>query len=156
MWYLEQLEQLEQLERQNSLKLTKSQLSRQFPFLYKAQNSVLFLCHFAHYHAKFVGSFPAEILEGKLLCVSWTVESRVECSVGFAVDVDKRTLIHVRISLYHLNFLLAGVVLDEREVVFAIACDGTVQVFSDSQAARLACHQLEVNSQLRIREQDEI
>ena len=115
------------------------------PFLYEA-----------YHHAKFVGSSPAEILEGKLLRESWTVESRVESSVRFAVDVDKRTLIHVRISLYHLHFLLVGVVLDEREVVFAIACDGTVQVLSDSQASRLACHQLEVNSQFRVREQDVI
>ena len=58
------------------------------------------------------------------------VKGRVERAIGFAIDIDVRTLVHVRVSLLsRCHFLLHGI-FDEREVVVAIACYHSRQVFA--------------------------
>ena len=98
---------------------------------------------------KLVGGSSAEFLEGeKLLELRSAVEGRVERTVVLAVHVDESSFIHVWISLHHLVLLLLGVVLHECEVVFSVVRDGSVQILADAQSSRLACHQLEVDTQL--------
>ena len=98
---------------------------------------------------KLVGGSSAEFLEGeKLVELRAAVEGRVECTVILAVHVDVSSFIHVWISLHHLILLLLGVVLHECEVVFPVVRDGSVQELADAQSSRLACHQLEVDTQL--------
>lgn len=96
-----------------------------------------------------VGGTSAEFLEGeKLLELRSAVEGRVERTVVLAVHVDVSSFIHVWISLHHLLLLLLGVVLHECEVVFSVVRDGSVQILAHGQASRLACYQLEVDTQL--------
>ena len=95
-----------------------------------------------------VGGTSAEFFEGeKLAELRSAVEGRVERTVVLAVHVDESSFIHVWISLHHLVLLLLGVVLHECEVVFSVVRDGSVQILADAQSSRLACHQLEVDTQ---------
>lgn len=95
-----------------------------------------------------VGGSSAEFLEGeKLLELRSAVEGRVERTVVLAVHVDVSSFIHVWISLHHLLLLLLGVVLHECEVVFSVVRNGSVQILANAQSSRLACYQLEVDTQ---------
>ena len=118
------------------------------PLPLESLDSVLSVITLAANAEQLVGGSSAEFLEGeKLLELRSAVEGRVERTVFLAVHVDVSSFIHVWISLHHL-LLLLGVVLHECEVVFAVVRNGSVQILAHGHASRLACYQLEVDTQL--------
>lgn len=118
------------------------------PLPLESLDSVLSVITLAANAEQLVGGSSAEFLEGeKLLELRSAVEGRVERTVFLAVHVDVSSFIHVRISLHHL-LLLLGVVLHECEVVFSVVRNGSVQILAHGHASRLACYQLEVDTQL--------
>ena len=56
--------------------------------------------HVGH-HAQLIGCGEAEVAEGELLGVGWTVERRIERAVGAAGDVDEAPLVDAWVELLH-------------------------------------------------------
>lgn len=98
---------------------------------------------------QFLGSIKAEVFEVVGSQEFWSVEGRVERTIGFAIDIDVRTLVHVRVSLFSPCHLLLHGIFDEREVVVAIACYHSRQVFALRQSARQDGDELQVYARFR-------
>ena len=98
---------------------------------------------------QFLGSIKAEVFEVVGSSEFWSVEGRVERAIGFAIDIDVRTLVHVRVSLFSPRHLLLHGIFDEREVVVAIACYHSRQVFALRQSARHDGDELQVYARFR-------
>ena len=101
---------------------------------------------------QFLGSVKAEVFEVVGRREFRSVEGRVERAIGFAIDIDVRTLVHVRVSLLSPCHLLLHGIFDEREVVVAIACYHSRQVFALRQSARQDGDELQVYARFRGRE----
>ena len=102
------------------------------------------------YLHKLLGSPTAELYECELFVELRSVEGGIERCVGLALDVDVDTLVYMWVALLHIITLLVGGVLDEEEVIVGIACDCTVNVVANRNAARLACEELEVDARLGV------
>ena len=97
-------------------------------------------CH----RLQFLSSIEAEVFEVVGRSELRSVECRVERAIGSAIDIDVCTLVHVRVSLLSPCHLLLHGIFDEREVVVAIACYHSRQVFALRQSARQDGDELQV------------
>ena len=66
-----------------------------------------------------------------------------------AKHVDELAFVNARIAMRHHPLL--GAALDEQKVIFAIPREHTRKVLAHRHAPRLAGHQLNVNTQFRVR-----
>ena len=96
---------------------------------------------------KLFSSLAAEVFETN---VTWTVERRVQRTVILTVDVDKLAQVNMRIALRHHQPLLFIGVLDEAEVVFAVASNNSIKVSTYRHATRFTRNQFQVNIQMRV------